>query len=124
MGLDKAKSLLNVKDDYSFLDLTAKQIISMREKFESPIKFLLMNSFNTSADTISFLKQKYSSSLSSSGAKLQEELEFVQNKVPKVDKSTMAPAENAINPQLEWCPPGHGDLYTALYGEVYVCLQF
>lgn len=22
----------------------------------------------------------------------------------------------SVNKHLEWCPPGHGDLYTALYG--------
>jgi len=38
MGLDKAKSLLKVKDDDCFLDLTAKQVIKMRETFQSNIK--------------------------------------------------------------------------------------
>lgn len=28
----------------------------------------------------------------------------------------MLPAEWGANPHLEWCPPGHGDLYSALYG--------
>ena len=28
----------------------------------------------------------------------------------------MTPAAWTLNPHLEWCPPGHGDLYTALYG--------
>ena len=28
----------------------------------------------------------------------------------------MLPAEWPANPHLEWCPPGHGDLYSALYG--------
>ena len=68
-----------------------------------------MNSFNTSKDTLGFLS-KYPS--------LAEDpnLELMQNKVPKVDKATMLPAEWKINAHLEWCPPGHGDLYTALYG--------
>ena len=30
MGLDKAKSLLTVKDGMTFLDLTARQIIELR----------------------------------------------------------------------------------------------
>lgn len=109
MGLDKAKSLLKVKGSNTFLDLTAKQIISMRKRFKSPVKFMLMNSFNTSKDTLDFFK-KYPS--------IAEDptLELMQNKVPKVDKKTMAPAEWPINKHLEWCPPGHGDLYTALYG--------
>lgn len=113
MGLDKAKSLLTVKDDNTFLDLTAKQIISMREKFQMPIEFLLMNSFNTSDDTLSFLERQYKSSLPLNG-KIQG-LELMQNKCPKVDKKTLLPVDWSANKHLEWCPPGHGDLYTALY---------
>ena len=109
MGLDKAKSLLEVKNGNTFLDLTALQVMSMRKAFKSPIKFMLMNSFNTSDDTLNFL-QKYPS--------LAEDptVELLQNKVPKVDKATMGPAQWDIKPHCEWCPPGHGDLYTALYG--------
>ena len=107
MGLDKAKSLLEVKDGNTFLDLTAKQVIRMREKFGCNVKFMLMNSFNTSKDTLDFLKNY---------PDVGEDIELMQNKVPKVDKSTMLPAEWSSNRHLEWCPPGHGDLYSALYG--------
>lgn len=81
----------------------------MRKEFKLGVKFMLMNSFNTSADTLNFMT-KYSS--------ISEDpsLELMQNKVPKVDKSTLEPASWPINKHLEWCPPGHGDLYTALYG--------
>jgi UDP-N-acetylglucosamine pyrophosphorylase len=98
-----------VKGNDTFLDLTAKQVISMRQQFKLGVKFMLMNSFNTSGDTLSFMT-KYSS--------ISEDpnLELMQNKVPKVVKGTFAPAEWSINKHLEWCPPGHGDLYTALYG--------
>jgi UDP-N-acetylglucosamine pyrophosphorylase len=109
MGLDKAKSLLEVKSGNTFLDFTAKQVITMRQQFHSNVHFMLMNSFNTSKDTLTFLR-KY--------PVLHEDpkLELVQNKVPKVVKKDLTPAEWSINPNLEWCPPGHGDLYTALYG--------
>lgn len=109
MGLDKAKSLLEVKGGDTFLDLTAKQVISMRKQFKTQVNFMLMNSFNTSTDTLNFL-QKYPTLVE------DPKIELMQNKVPKIDKSTMGPAEWPINPNLEWCPPGHGDLYTALYG--------
>lgn len=109
MGLDKAKSLLEVKNGDTFLDLTAKQVISMRKDFKSNVNFMLMNSFNTSTDTLSFLA-KYPVLVD------DPKIELVQNKVPKIDKATMQPAVWAINPNNEWCPPGHGDLYTALYG--------
>ena len=82
MGLDKAKSLLEVKGGAAFLDLTAKQVVSMRKKFQQPIKFMLMNSFSTSADTLAFLQKGYP------GLASEEGLEMLQNKVPKLDATT------------------------------------
>lgn len=41
---------------------------------------------------------------------------MLQNKVPKLDKDTLEPATCESNPDNEWCPPGHGDLYAALVG--------
>ena len=38
MGLDKAKSLLTVKGKDTFLDLTAKQVMKMRETYKSNVK--------------------------------------------------------------------------------------
>lgn len=43
MGLEKAKSLLPVKDGKTFLDLIAEQIVYTREKFGSKVRFILMN---------------------------------------------------------------------------------
>lgn len=82
MGLDKAKSLLTVKGNDTFLDLTAKQIMAMREAFGFKVKFMLMNSFSTSADTLAFLKEKYPALAGEDG------LEMMQNKVPKLDEVT------------------------------------
>ena len=110
MGLDKAKSLLKVKGDDTFLDLTAKQVLKMRESFGSHVKFMLMNSFSTSDDTLAFFNEKYPDLAAEEG------LEMLQNKVPKLDATTFKPAEDPNNPSNEWCPPGHGDLYAALVG--------
>lgn len=82
MGLDKAKSLLKVKGDDTFLDLTAKQIIKMRADTGSKVKFMLMNSFSTSEDTLNFFKTKYPTLAAEEG------LEMLQNKVPKLDRET------------------------------------
>merc|ERR1719337_625230 len=110
MGLDKAKSLLEVVDKNSFLDLIAKQVDFMKKKFDSPdLKFMLMNSFSTSKDTLEALA-KYPEL--GTGA----DLEFVQNKAPKVTKSDLTPATWPENAEHEWCPPGHGDLYPAMLG--------
>jgi len=110
MGLDKAKSLLKVKGDDTFLDLTAKQIMKMREDYGFNVKFMLMNSFSTSEDTLAFFEEKYPS------LRAEEGLEMIQNKVPKLDASTLEPATCESDPTNEWCPPGHGDLYAALVG--------
>jgi len=108
MGLDKAKSLLKVKGEDTFLDLTAKQVMAMRKEYGFKVKFMLMNSFSTSDDTLAFLGEKYPS------LGYEEGLEMLQNKVPKIDAKTLEPAECKSNPDNEWCPPGHGDLYAAL----------
>merc|ERR1712130_118004 len=70
---------------------------------------MLMNSFSTSADTLAALS-KYPDL--GTGA----DLEFVQNKAPKVTKDGLAPADWPANRDHEWCPPGHGDLYPAMLG--------
>jgi phosphoglucomutase len=109
MGLDKAKSLLNVKGDDTFLDIMAKQVTELRNTHHSNVRFVLMDSFSTSADTLEYL-QKYPDLVE------DPELEMLQNKVPKVDASTLAPATFPANASKEWCPPGHGDLYASLVG--------
>src|SRR5579859_2080126 len=109
MGLEKAKSLLVIKDGLTFLDFIARQILYFQERHRAPLRFLLMNSFSTSADTLAFLK-KYPEL----GA--PETLELMQSSVPKIDAATLKPVSWPANPQLEWCPPGHGDLYPSLLG--------
>jgi UDP-N-acetylglucosamine pyrophosphorylase len=60
MGLDKAKSLLEVKDSLTFLDFTALQVTHLR-KTNPDVKFMLMNSFSTSEDSMNFMAEKYPS---------------------------------------------------------------
>lgn len=110
MGLDKAKSLLKVKGEDTFLDLTAKQVMKMREDYGFNVKFMLMNSFSTSDDTLDFFAEKYPN------LRAEEGLEMIQNKVPKLDATTYEPATCDTDSSNEWCPPGHGDLYAALVG--------
>ena len=40
--------------------------------------------------------------------------DFVQHKEPKLLVDGLAPARWPRDPSLEWCPPGHGDIYPAL----------
>jgi len=111
MGLEKAKSLLAVKGKDTFLDFITKQVLHMRGDSDQGVKFLFMNSFSTSADTLAHLS-RYTAQLKQESS----ELEFVQNKSPKVLISNLYPAQYPENTSQEWCPPGHGDLYAALLG--------
>ena len=109
MGLEKAKSLLVVREGLTFLDLIARQVLAQRESSGKKLRFVLMNSYSTSADTMEYLEQY----AELGGA---DELEMMQSRVPKIEAATMAPAEFPERPELEWCPPGHGDLYASLLG--------
>jgi UDP-N-acetylglucosamine pyrophosphorylase len=115
MGLEKAKSLLEVRQGLTFLDLIAQQVKWWRAKAggegeKGGLRFLLMNSYATSGDTLAFLEEGYPEL----GGK--DELQLMQSRVPKVDVETMAPVLYPELPELEWCPPGHGDIYASLLG--------
>lgn len=110
MGLEKAKSLIPVKDGMAFLDFIARQILWLRGQHATRgPRFLLMDSFSTSGDTLAYLSRY--PDLSHDG-----QLDFLQNKVPKLRADTLSPVEWPADPDLEWCPPGHGDLYPSLLG--------
>lgn len=110
MGLEKAKSLLVVKDGKTFLDLIAEQIKYTRVKYGSNVRFILMNSFSTSADTKEFLAHSHPDLMA------EPDVELLQNSSCKVDAATMTPATYPSNPEMEWAPPGHGDIYPSLVG--------
>ncbi|MBI5103918.1 MAG: UTP--glucose-1-phosphate uridylyltransferase [Solirubrobacterales bacterium] len=107
MGMTQAKSLLEVKDGETFLDLIARQVLDLRERSGAKVPLLLMNSFATREDSLRALERYDDVS-----AGLQPD--FVQNKVPKVREDDLQPVSWPDDPSLEWAPPGHGDLYTAL----------
>jgi len=101
MGLTGPKSLLVVKEGLTFLDIIAQQAVDIG----APL--ILMNSFATDAESLDVLA-RYS--------ELDSQLppSFIQHKQPKVAVHDLGPAEWPHDPELEWCPPGHGDLYIAL----------
>lgn len=110
MGLERAKSLIQVKDGLAFLDFIARQILWLRRTHETRgPRFLLMDSFNTSSETLAHLSRY--ADLSGDGA-----LDFLQNKVPKLRADTLEPVDWPQDRDLEWCPPGHGDLYPSMLG--------
>ena len=100
MGLTKAKSLLKVKNDKTFLDIILKQAT------RCGVKLVFMNSFSTHHDTLAALSMIKPS---------DSPLLFLQNKFPKIDQENLGPSTWPKNPDLEWNPPGHGDIYSAIY---------
>ena len=108
MGLDKAKNLLPLRDGLTFLDVIVRQVLAARERHGVRLPLLLMNSFRTAADTEQALAAY--PELARDGLPLG----FVQNREPKLTADGLEPVEWPADPELEWCPPGHGDLYIAL----------
>ena len=51
MGLDRAKSLLEVRDGLSFLDIIARQVLAAREEHDVTLPLVFMNSWRTRDDT-------------------------------------------------------------------------
>lgn len=111
MGLQKAKSLLEIKPGVTFLDVIVRQVRHLREQAGYPVSLLLMNSFSTGADTMAHLAQ-----YAAEGFADPQQVEMIQNRVPKLLTDTLEPVQFPANPDLEWCPPGHGDIYPALVG--------
>jgi len=110
MGLEKAKSLLPVKKGLSFLDIIAGQILKIRTDIKANVPLLFMTSYSTDADTLTAL-EKYPSL---AAGQPDIPLTFLQNRVPKLLADTLMPAEYSPDADKAWCPPGHGDIYTAL----------
>jgi UTP--glucose-1-phosphate uridylyltransferase len=108
MGLERAKSLLIAREQLSFLDIIIRQSLASRTRYGRQVPLIFMNSFNTDADTHEVLAAY--PELDSAVP-----LTFVQSKVPKIRQDTLAPAEWPADPDLEWCPPGHGEVYVALH---------
>ncbi|MFP4479352.1 MAG: UTP--glucose-1-phosphate uridylyltransferase [Desulfohalobiaceae bacterium] len=106
MGMPYAKSLLQVKSEQTFLDLILEQARSAKGKSGAG-SLALMNSFNTHQDTLDYLRRK-------GLPEAEQPFFFLQNMYPKVDAQTLQPASSPNDPELEWNPPGHGDIYAAL----------
>lgn len=108
MGLSGPKSLLEVKPGRSFLDILAEQVLSVRRRHGVRLPLLLMNSATTRRPSLDSLRRH---------AELAEQvlpLDFLQGREPKLRADDWHPVEWPDDPRLEWCPPGHGDIYAAL----------
>ena len=108
MGMDRTKSLLPVREGKSFLDLLVDQVMAARRIYDVTLPLIFMNSFRTRRDTLAALAAH--PGIGVDGLPL----DFLQNREPKLRADDLTPVTWAADPDLEWCPPGHGDIYTAL----------
>lgn len=107
MGMQGPKSLLEAKAGLSFLEIIIHQVERLRHQTGARLPLVLMNSFHTHQATQATL---------AAHPEFRQDVpvSFLQHKVPKVRADDFAPATWPDDPDKEWCPPGHGDLYTAL----------
>ncbi len=108
MGLERPKSLLEAKEGHSFLDVIIGQTLSLRRRHGIRLPLVLMNSTATREATIGALEPHHG--LPVEGLPL----DFLQSMIPKLEADELVPVSWPAAPALEWCPPGHGDVYVAL----------
>ena len=107
MGLRNPKSLVEARDGRSFLEIIVGQTLALRRRLEIPLPLLLMDSTATRDETLHALAGE---------PDLRQDLpaDFLQSMVPKLEAADLTPVSWPKQPALEWCPPGHGDVYPAL----------
>jgi len=110
MGLSGPKTALKVRGELTFLDIIAQQTLALRQRYAVDLPLLLMNSFRTREESLEILAAY--PDLPVAGLPL----DFIQNAEPKLTADTLEPVSWPADPDLEWCPPGHGDVYVSLQG--------
>merc|ERR1719300_156928 len=106
MGCSGPKSVIPVRSDLTFLDLTVQQIEYLNKQYDANVPLVLMNSFNTDEDTMKIIR-KYS------GFNVSIKT-FNQSRYPRINKESLMPIARSCSTQEDnesWYPPGHGDFY-------------
>jgi UTP--glucose-1-phosphate uridylyltransferase len=113
MGLEGAKSMLPVRRhkarQMKFLDIILGQVLTARKRLEVPLPITFMNSFRTSADTNRVLKK------TTAFEQYKVPVEIIQHVEPKILADSGEPVKYPENSELEWCPPGHGDVFSTIH---------
>lgn len=107
MGAPQAKASLPAHGELTFIDYCVRQILALRKQTGAALPVIFMNSYRTSSDTLPIL---------ASYPQLPTEgipPEIIQGRIPKLYADTMAPVTTGET-DLEWCPPGHGELLPLL----------
>ncbi|XP_028417835.1 UTP--glucose-1-phosphate uridylyltransferase-like [Dendronephthya gigantea] len=109
MGCVGAKSLIPVRNELTFLDLTVHLIQNLNRKYGCNVPLVLMNSFNTHEETMKLIKKYEVFNVTIHC--------FNQSCHPRINKESLQPvATTMVNGKGEWWyPPGHGDTYQSFY---------
>ena len=107
MGMTRAKSLVEAREGLSFLDVIVRQVLALRARHDVRLPLVLMNSYRTRDDALEALER-----YPDIGADVPPD--FLQHREPRIRADDLTPVQWPTDPELEWCPPGHGDLYPAL----------
>ncbi|KAJ8978966.1 hypothetical protein NQ317_001438 [Molorchus minor] len=103
MGCHGPKSVITVRSNLTFLDLTVQQIEHLNKTYKVNVPLVLMNSFNTDEDT----------------EKIIREIQKPASRDPYlstvlINKESLMPIAKSAgvhNHPEAWYPPGHGDFY-------------
>ncbi|KAH8905038.1 UTP-glucose-1-phosphate uridylyltransferase [Coniochaeta sp. PMI_546] len=108
MGCVGPKSVIEVRDGMSFLDLSVRQVEHLNRTYDSNVPIILMNSFNTDEDTAAIIKKYEGHNV--------DILTFNQSRYPRIYKDSLLPVPKSFDSPLhDWYPPGHGDVFESLY---------
>ena len=93
MGCKGPKSVIPVRSDLTFLDLTVQQIEYLNKKFDADVPLVLMNSFNTDEDTHKIIR-KY-------GNFRVRILTFNQSRYPRINKESLMPIAKDVKTETD-----------------------
>ena len=108
MGLQQPKSLMEARDGRSFLEIIIGQTVALRRRYGVGLPLVLMDSEATRDATLRALAEH---------PEIRDDdlaPDFLQSMIPKIEADSHDPVSWPPAPALEWCPPGHGDVYGAL----------
>ncbi|HXF63211.1 MAG TPA: UTP--glucose-1-phosphate uridylyltransferase [Caldilineaceae bacterium] len=107
MGMHGPKSVLPAKGGLTFLDIILRQVLHQRRSTGARLPLVLMDSFHS---------QHASKTLLDDYPEFTQDIpsRFLQHRVPKVWVHSLSPAVWPRDPEMEWCPPGHGGIYASL----------
>ncbi|XP_062150861.1 UTP--glucose-1-phosphate uridylyltransferase [Alnus glutinosa] len=107
MGCTGPKSVIEVRNGLTFLDLIVIQIENLNSKYGCNVPLLLMNSFNTHDDTLKIVERYSSSNV--------EIHTFNQSQYPRLVVEDFSPLPSKGQTGKDgWYPPGHGDVFPSL----------